>query len=206
MRAWPGPGTRCCGSALAAPHYTITARLAPASGTLDAAARIVLPAGETVALRIDGAHRIESMQLDGRPLSAARDGGQWRIELAAATRDRQLELRWQIRAQAPDSWRWGRESAALGPCATPTARRRPSAGPSRVSSYGVTPCSSLPRSNPQQGAWRPAGVAADGASSFPKDRSVRNIGPKPVADSFLTCGDAAGCFAPGRTDSRRRVR
>lgn len=95
--------TLCCGSALAAPHYTITARLAPASGTLDAAARIVLPAGETVALRMDGAHRIESMQLDGRPLSAARDGGQWRIELAAATRDRQLELRWQIRAQAPDS-------------------------------------------------------------------------------------------------------
>jgi aminopeptidase N len=95
--------TLCCGSALAAPHYTITARLAPASGMLDAAARIVLPAGETVALRMDDAHRIESMQLDGRPLSAARDGGQWRIELAAATRERQLELRWQIRAQAPDS-------------------------------------------------------------------------------------------------------
>lgn len=92
----------CCGSALAAPQYAITARLAPAGGTLDAAARIVLPAGEAVALRMDGAHRIESMQLDGRPLSAVRDGGLWRIDLAAAPRERQLELRWQIRAQAPD--------------------------------------------------------------------------------------------------------
>lgn len=98
-----GAWALCCGSALAAPHYAITARLAPAGGTLDASARIVLPAGEAVALRMDGAHRIESMQLDGRPLAAARDGGQWRIDLAAAPRERQLELRWQIRAQAPDS-------------------------------------------------------------------------------------------------------
>ena len=95
--------TLCCGSALAAPQYAISARLTPAGGTLDAAARIVLPAGEAVALRMDGAHRIESLQLDGRPLSAARDGGQWRIDLAAAARERQLELRWQIRAQVPDT-------------------------------------------------------------------------------------------------------
>ncbi len=98
----------CCwavgaGAALAAPQYAISARLLPAGGTLDASARIVLPAGEAVALRMDGAHRIESVQLDGRPLNAARDGGQWRIELAAAARERRLDLRWQIRARAPDA-------------------------------------------------------------------------------------------------------
>lgn len=90
-------------AAAAAPLYTLSVRLEPAAGTLDAQAGIVVPAGEPAVLRMDGAHRPEGLTVDGQPLSASRDGSVWRIALPVAARERRIELHWQIRAPATDT-------------------------------------------------------------------------------------------------------
>ncbi len=90
-------------AALAAPQLDLTVRLEPAQGSLSAHALIALPANEAIDLRIDARHRITSMQLDGGTLRASTDGGLQRIRIAAASQPRRLELRWAIRADAPDA-------------------------------------------------------------------------------------------------------
>ncbi|HEY9192152.1 MAG TPA: M1 family aminopeptidase, partial [Methyloversatilis sp.] len=87
----------------AAPRYDLAVKLDPAAGRLAARARITLPAGEPMALRLDARHRIETMTLDGRPLRARTGDGFRRIDLAPAARARRLDVRWTIRAAAPDA-------------------------------------------------------------------------------------------------------
>ncbi|MDP2870433.1 MAG: M1 family aminopeptidase [Methyloversatilis sp.] len=89
--------------ALAAPQLDLTVRLEPAQGNLSAQALIALPAHEAIDLRIDARHRITSMQLDGGALRASTEGGLQRIRIAASSQPRRLELRWAIRADAPDA-------------------------------------------------------------------------------------------------------
>ncbi|AOF83440.1 peptidase MA superfamily protein [Methyloversatilis sp. RAC08] len=89
--------------ALAAPQFDLTVGLEPAQGSLSARALIALPAHEAIDLRLDARHRVTSMQLDGGALRASTEGGLQRIRIAAAKQPRQLELRWAIRADAPDA-------------------------------------------------------------------------------------------------------
>ena len=80
----------------AAPYYELAVKLDPAAGRVAARARIILPAGEPVALRLDIHHHIETLTLDGRPLRARTGGGYRRIDLASAARPRRLDIRWVI--------------------------------------------------------------------------------------------------------------
>jgi len=89
-------------AAFAAPQLDLTVRLEPTQGSLSGHALITLPAHEAIDLRIDARHRVTSMQLNGGALRASTEGGLQRILIAAAKQPRQLELRWAIRADAPD--------------------------------------------------------------------------------------------------------
>jgi aminopeptidase N len=61
------------------------------------------PANEALALRLDGRHRIESLQVDGASLRATVAQGWQRIDLPPAARERRIDIRWTIRAAAPDA-------------------------------------------------------------------------------------------------------
>jgi hypothetical protein len=87
----------------AAPHYDLAVKLDPAAGRLAARARITVPAGEPVALRLAARHHIDALTLDGRPMHARTDAEYQRIDLAPAARPRRLDVRWTLRAAAPDA-------------------------------------------------------------------------------------------------------
>jgi aminopeptidase N len=88
--------------ALAAPHFDIEVRLEPAHGRLLAQAKIGLPAGEPVDLRLDARHRVVEWLLDGSPVSATVRAGSRRIVLEPSAHARELRLRWTIEADPPD--------------------------------------------------------------------------------------------------------
>lgn len=167
--------------AIAAPQFEIAVRLEPADGTLTAHALIVLPASEPVALRLDARHRIESMQLDGAQLRMRTEHGLTRIDLAPAARARRLELRWAIRADAPDAAASHRDTlTAFAP------------------QIGVAG-SFLPAG----GAWYPLPFDGTGAQAAPLLHRFRLDIDLPEAQRALAPGDRVSDTV---RDGRRRVR
>lgn len=91
-----------CLAAWAAPHYALNVKLEPAKGEATVAARIVLPAGEAVSLRMDGRYAPDDGLLDGQPHRAIRDRDTWRIDLPPGAHARRLDLNWRVAAPAAD--------------------------------------------------------------------------------------------------------
>ena len=87
----------------AAPQFDLAVKLEPSEGRLAARAQVVVPANEALALRLAGRHRIESLQVDGASLRATVAQGWQRIDLPSAARERRIDIRWTIRAAAPDA-------------------------------------------------------------------------------------------------------
>jgi aminopeptidase N len=88
--------------ALAAPHFDIAVRLEPEQGRLLAQAKIGLPAGERVDLRLDARHRVVEWLLDGAPVTTVVRAGSRRIVLKPSGHAREMWLRWTIEADPPD--------------------------------------------------------------------------------------------------------
>ncbi|MBP8310851.1 MAG: hypothetical protein KAY46_26475 [Burkholderiaceae bacterium] len=101
--AWLMIGWALAPVALAVPQLDLAVKLEPSEGRLAARAQVMLPADEPLALRLAGRHLIESLQVDGAALRATVAQGWQRIDLLPAARERRIDIRWTIRAAAPDA-------------------------------------------------------------------------------------------------------